>query len=195
MSLLFISSWLLLSLTVTTKGLEIEDSYCLGGQGIAGRFGSRCTVSTWLAYTGCLKKSGKSWGGGLFGWFWGFGVFLLLRSKTPVSLKRTVCETNLRYTQQHCGDAAGGSESWQKKSCVCAGFVLADLWHVYVWLWCFSLLWEPSCNGIPQGWIGYFYFFNSCLVRRLYQERDDLYTQLPLKFSYWNAWYTSTKKS
>lgn len=29
----------------------------------------------------------------------------------------------------HCGDAAGGSESWQKR-CASAGFVLADLWQV-----------------------------------------------------------------
>lgn len=58
-----------------------------------------------------------------------FWVFLLLRSKTPVSLKWTVCETS-SDTQHHCGDAAGGSKSWQKESCACADFVLADLWQV-----------------------------------------------------------------
>jgi len=30
----------------------------------------------------------------------------------------------------HCGDAAGDSDSWQKKSCARSSFVLADLWQV-----------------------------------------------------------------
>lgn len=154
----FISSWLLLSWTVTTKGLEIEDSHCLGGQGIASRFDSHCTVSAWV---GCLKKSGQYWGGVLFGWFGG-GYFCFWEAGYQ-SVWNGPCV-------KEASDTLSSSALWwccwrfwklvEEKLCLCwfcvgrlkvSGCMCMCDCHAFP---CHQIL---SVNDIPQGWIGYFY--------------------------------------